>query len=280
MPNGLEALIPQKKNKNKPPRKESIFWVEISKVKPNPLQPRKIFNKKELQDLASSIEKYGILQPMIVKKIEKDTASGENIEYQLIAGERRLKAAGIVGMREVPIIVEEIKKEDELPISLVENIQREDLNPIEKARSFLELTEKSGLTQREVGQIIGKSREAVSNTIRLLELPDKIIESIEGGDLSEGHARALLSIKENYRMKVFKEIIDKKLPVREVEKKGKRKIGLKGKAKVYYNPKLEKEILKKTKLSNFRLNRTNGKIDLKLIFKSEKELKDFLKKIK
>lgn len=273
MAKGLEILIPKKKNKDEFSKREPVFWIETKKIKPNPFQPRKVFNKKELKELADSIEKYGILQPLIAKKIIKETKKGEKVEYQLISGERRLRAAKILGLKEVPVIIREIKKEDELPISLVENIQREDLNAIERALAYKELIEKHNLTQKEIGEIIGKSRESVANTLRLLDLPDKIKESIERGEISEGHARALLGIKEKERMKVFKEIIKKKIPVRKVEEKSKKKV-----KKVFALQKIEDQFKKIMKIENVKIKEVGGKIELKILFNSLKELKDFLKK--
>ncbi|HPO75414.1 MAG TPA: ParB/RepB/Spo0J family partition protein [Candidatus Pacearchaeota archaeon] len=272
---GLESLIPKKTNKEISQKKESVFWIETDKIKPNPLQPRKQFNQKELKELANSIEKYGILQPLIAKKIEKDVPSGQKVEYQLIAGERRLRAAKMIGLKEVPVIIQEIEKEEELPISLVENLQREDLNPLEKAKAFKRLIEEYHLTQREVGKMVGKSREAVANTLRLLELPEEIKNGIEKREISEGHARALLSVEKDKQIEVYKEIVEKKLPVRAVEKevnKSKEKINKEEKK----FQKLEKEISKILKIKNIKLKEVNNKIELTLIFENEKELKNFL----
>ncbi|HOK35435.1 MAG TPA: ParB/RepB/Spo0J family partition protein [Candidatus Pacearchaeota archaeon] len=272
---GLESLIPKKTNKEISQKKESVFWIETDKIKPNPLQPRKQFNQKELKELANSIEKYGILQPLIAKKIEKDVPSGQKVEYQLIAGERRLRAAKMIGLKEVPVIIQEIEKEEELPISLVENLQREDLNPLEKAKAFKRLIEEYHLTQREVGKMVGKSREAIANNLRLLDLPEEIKNGIEKREISEGHARALLSVEKDKQIEVYKEIVEKKLPVRAVEKevnKSKEKINKEEKK----FQKLEKEISKILKIKNIKLKEVNNKIELTLIFENEKELKNFL----
>lgn len=279
MPHGLESLIPKKTKKRSPQKKESIFWIETKEIKPNPFQPRKEFNQKELKELADSIEKYGVLQPLIAKKIEKDVPSGQKVEYQLIAGERRLRAAKMIGLKEVPVIIEEIKKEEELPISLVENLQREDLNSLEKAKAFKRLIEEFHLTQKEIGKMVGKSRETVTNTLRLLDLPGEIKKAIEKGEISESHAKALLSVSKGEQMKVYKEVIQKKLPVREVEKKAeirKEKIKKEGKNL----QKLENEISKVLKIKNIKVKEVNDQLELTLIFQSEKDLKKFLKKIK
>lgn len=277
MAKGLEILIPQKQRKDEPRKKESVFWIEIKKIKTNPLQPRKDFNKKELKELADSIEKYGILQPLIAKKIVKSVPSGEKVEYQVIAGERRLRAAKMIRMKEVPVIVQEIKKEEELPISLVENIQREDLNAIEKAIAYKELVEKHRLTQKEIGGIIGKSRESVANTLRLLELPEKIKESIIKDEISEGHARALLGIPEKDRMRAFAEIIKKKIPVRKIEEKGAKRI-IRAKKSPFL--KAEKEIANKAGAKNAKIKEVDGNIEIKIIFENKKDLNKFISKIK
>lgn len=278
MPKGLEILIPKKKDKGiTPSRNEPIFLIEINKIKPNPFQPRKTFNKKDLKELADSIEKYGILQPLIAKKIIKETKSGQKVEYQLIAGERRLRAAKLIGLKEVPVIVQDIKKEDELPISLVENIQREDLNPIEKALAYKELIERHGFTQKEIGNIVGKSRESVANTLRLLDLPKEIQDSLKRGEISEGHARALLGFKEKERMGIFKKILEKNITVRDVEKLGKKKLLLERKDNNFAQ--IEKEIENKIGLDSFKIRITKeGKIELKIIFDSIKELRKFFSK--
>lgn len=279
MPKGLEVLIPKNQKKDEPQRKESVFWVEIKKVKANPLQPRKEFDKKDLKELAKSIEKYGILQPLIVKKIEKSMPRGERVEYQVIAGERRLRAAKLTGMKEVPVIVQDIKKEEELPISLVENIQREDLNPMERAIAYKRLLEENELTQKEIAEIIGKSRVAVANTLRLLDLSDKIKEALRKEEISEGHARALLGIAKKDRKKIFEKIIKEKIPVREIEKKSKKK-KITRKIKSKSNEKTEKEIADKINAKDVKIKENNGKIELKITFKSKKDLNNFIKKIK
>jgi len=274
---GLESLIPKKINKPTSQKKESVFWIEIDKIKTNPFQPRKEFNQKELKELADSIEKYGILQPLIVRKIEKDVPNGQKVEYQLIAGERRLRASKMIGLKEVPVIVKEISKENELPISLVENIQREDLNPLEKALAFKKLIEEFHLTQKEVAKMVGKSRESIANTLRLLILPEEIQKGIQRGEISEGHARALLSIPKEKQIDVYKETIKKKLPVRELEQKAESK---KEKKEILNLKKLQDEIFQVFKINNFKIREKNNKIELTLSFNSEKELRNFLKEIK
>ena len=279
MPRGLEALIPKSRKKSTTFKKESIFWIEVNKINPNPFQPRKEFNKDELKELATSIEKYGILQPLLVKKIEKDVPRGSQVEYQLITGERRLKAAKMIGMKEVPVIIEDVKKEDELPISLVENIQREDLNPVERAEAFKKLIEEFSFTHREIGKVVGKSRESVSNTLRLLELPEEIKKSLKKNEISEGHAKAILAAKKEKQLKIFKEILEKKLSVREVEKRIETRMAKKRVIKEIL-PQIGRKFIKISEIKNVKLKKIRDTIELTLIFKDKKDLDNFLKRIK
>lgn len=166
----------------------SIIKLNPEDIQPNDLQPRDIFHEDEMQGLVDSIKKYGILQPIIVRP----TPHG----YMLIAGERRWRAAKQVGLNEIPAIIRHTDELSNLEIALIENIQREDLNPIEKARAFRELTNKFGLTQEQVAKAMGKDRSSITNYIRLLDLPEEIQENVSRGTVSMGHARALVSIQE------------------------------------------------------------------------------------
>jgi ParB family chromosome partitioning protein len=277
MAKGLEILIPKASKNAEPQKKDSIFWIEINKIKTNPFQPRKTFDKQDLKELASSIEKYGILQPLLVKKIKKEVPTGEKVEYQLIAGERRLRASTLVGLKEVPVIIEDIQKEDELPISLVENIQREDLNAVEKGMAYKELIQQHNFTQKQIGDIVGKSREAVANTLRLLDLPEEIRNSIINKEISEGHARALLGIDEKDRLDIFKDIVKNKLPVREVEKRNKKSVARKEQSPSVV--KLERNIAEKSGAQSAKLQEKNNKVELKLFFETKKAFTTFIKKI-
>jgi len=226
---GLASLIPKKENKladfakedfaSSGSDKESVFYVEIEKIKPNPHQPRKNFAEEALQELADSIKEYGIIQPLVVSKVEKITAAGKSVEYQLIAGERRLRAAEIVGISQVPVVIRKASEEEKLALALIENIQRDDLNAIEKANAFRELVDQFNLSHQEIADKVSKSREAVSNILRLLSLPMEIQRAVSSGEISEGHARAILSMGENPEKQraFFKEILEKKLTVREAE---------------------------------------------------------------
>lgn len=227
---GLEALIPSKKSKNLPfsfpgsrkttPffKKESIFLIEVDRIKPSPNQPRREFSKDELKNLADSIKEFGILQPLIVTKTEEESASGTKVEYQLIAGERRWRAAKLVGMGTVPVVIRSLDDQARFEVSLVENIQREDLGALEKAEAFKKLVNEFNLSQRDIAERIGKSRELISNTLRLLELPSEVKRLLLEKKITEGHARALVGVEDEKVLRsILGRIIGEQLNVRQVE---------------------------------------------------------------
>ena len=201
---------------------DSIFWIEIDKIKPNPYQPRRDFNEGLLQELAESIRQYGILQPLVATRSEvlRDDG-GLTVEYELIAGERRLRASKIAGLSQVPVVIRDEADNDrmKLELAIVENLQREDLNPIDRARAFSQLVNDFGFKHGQVGQKVGRSREYVSNTLRLLSMPEDIQQAIVEGNMTEGHARPILMLcdKPDEQRVLFKEILYKKLTVREAE---------------------------------------------------------------
>lgn len=244
---GLSSLIPPKKsirqpadrqnNGNGPPeqfsragnfengngagnfKNESIFWIEIDKIQANPEQPRQDFDQASLEELADSIRRHGIIQPLVVTKLEKSIATGIEVNYQLIAGERRLKAAKMAGLFQVPVIIRRMEGEkDKLEVALVENIQRKDLNALEKAEAYLRLAKEFNLTQSEIAKKVGKSRESVANAIRLLELSSDIKQALREGRISEGHARAILSApNQEDQKKVFTAVLAGGVSVRKTE---------------------------------------------------------------
>ncbi len=197
---------------------DAVFAIEIDKITPNPDQPRRDFNKEALAELADSIREHGIIQPLVVSKLEHEKESGTDVEYRLIAGERRLRAAKLAGLKQVPVVIRAVTPKDSLAVSLVENIQRDDLNPLEEARAFRRLLDEFKLLEKEVAQRVGKSRVAVANTIRLLTLPAEIQKSVAEGQISEGHARAILMVKKPLQQKVlFGRVLNQNLSVREAE---------------------------------------------------------------
>ena len=198
---------------------ESVFWIETDRIQPNPHQPRRDFDDASLEDLKNSIAEKGILQPLIVVRLEPELGMGP-ATYEIIAGERRLRAAKLLSMQEVPVIVVKTPESDQekLELSLVENVQREDLNPMERARAFDRLQREFGLTQQEIGRKIGKSREVVANTMRLVSLEPPIQDAILSGEISEGHGRALLAIPGlAERFAALQEIKERGLSVRDAE---------------------------------------------------------------
>ena len=204
---GLEALIPKVEQKEK----GLFIEIEAKNLTPSLFQPRKNFNKEKMEELKESIKKHGIIQPIVVRKM----ANG----YEIIAGERRLKAAKEIGLKKIPAIIKSINNEKSLEIALVENIQREDLNPVEQANAFKRLIDEFNLTQQELAEVTGKSRTLVTNTIRLLKLNPEIQKNISEGKISFGHAKLLLSIEdEEVQRAVCDRIIANDLSVRDTDR--------------------------------------------------------------
>ena len=202
---------------------DAIFWVEIGKVRPNPYQPRTEFDESRLKDLSDSIRQYGVLQPLTVTRHEETKEDGGiQTYYELIAGERRLRASRLAGLSQVPVIIRSAEENDrtKLELAIIENLQREDLNAIDRASAFERLAKEFKLNNVEIGKKVGKSREYVSNTLRLLALPPEIQHALSGGLIYEGHARALLMLEDRKEemMTLFRDIQTRKLSVREVEK--------------------------------------------------------------
>lgn len=198
---------------------DSIFQIEVENIKPNPYQPRHEFNDEGLEELAQSIREFGIIQPLIVSKIFKETETGTDVEYQLIAGERRLRAAKLAGLERVPAIVRKVDaNRDKLEMALIENLQRHNLNPIEAAKAYSRLQDEFGLTQKEIAVRVGKSREVIANTMRLLNLPSYIQEALMQNKLNESQARTLIGIQSmEEQRRVFENILSKGLSVRAVK---------------------------------------------------------------
>jgi ParB family chromosome partitioning protein len=211
---GLGSLIPDIEPETEvQEEKKDLSRLLLNQLVQNPYQPRTKFSEEEIEELSHSIKEHGILQPVLVRK-----KSNEDGKYEIIAGERRARAAKIAGLKEIPVIIKEITDEQMLQISIIENIQRENLNPVEEAKAYKRLITEFKRTQEELSQIVGKSRSAIANTMRLLNLPENILDSIEDSLISGGHARALLGAKDEFvQNKVFYEILDKKLSVRETE---------------------------------------------------------------
>ena len=279
---GLESLIPKKTVETEDisaVKKESVFYIEIDKIKSNPYQPRKEFSEKNINELAESIREYGVLQPLIVTRVKQG--------YQLIAGERRLMASKTVGLAQVPVIIREPTKKEKLEVSLIENVQRVNLNALEKAVAFKQLQEEFNLTQKSIGRLMGMSRESVTNTLRLLDLSDKAKQALNEGKISEGHARAILPMKDVKKQNAaLTKIIKNGLNVREAEY-----LSLKSGDWKVTKRRVSDKILKEFKsfeesfkdslgVDDLRVKSEANKLKLIVFFKDKKELQQTLTKLK
>jgi len=254
---GLSALIPQEDvdgvfGENS---EHDIKNVDINLVKANINQPRKHFDKEKIKELASSIKEHGVIQPLLVIK------EGEG--YVIVAGERRYRASIIAGLKEVPVIIKDYNEKEISEVALIENLQREDLNEIEKAEAYNELKESFQMTQEDIAKRLGTSRTGVANTLRLLTLSNKIKDSIRNNKISAGHARAILSINEKYRDEFMDLIISQNLSVRESEKLSKE-----------YKGKEEKKIKKEVKTKEINPYITDLEQKMSLSFGTKVKLKD------
>ena len=215
----MEESVAQGAGNNSP---LSVFWLAVDKIDPNPFQPRKEFADDKLQNLAQSIRRYGVLQPLVVTKKEAIAETGDmSARYELIAGERRLRASKIAGLSEVPAVVRVDVAEDNvrLELAMIENLERDDLNPIDRAHAFKRLIEDFSMTHTEVALRMSRSREYVSNSIRLLTLPEDMIQAVTDKKISEGHTRPLLMLIEtpDDQRALFNEIVNRKITVRDSE---------------------------------------------------------------
>ena len=206
-----------------PTKYDSVFWIDVERIVPNPYQPRREFSEEGLRSLAESIRQYGVLQPLVVSRseVEKQDGSGLESMYELVAGERRLRASRLAGLKQVPVVIRQGDTNlTKLELAIIENLQREDLNAIDRAKALQKLVDEFGITHSEVGIKIGRSREYVSNSLRLLGLPEHMQNAIIAREISEGHARPLLALndKQEEQETLFKEIILKRLPVRAAER--------------------------------------------------------------
>lgn len=272
-----------------PRRGESIFWIELEKIEPNPFQPRREFGEEALRDLAGSIREHGVLQPVLVSKREVETPSGLQVTYELIAGERRWRAAKLAGLSQIPAIIRRGVPDDriKLELAIIENVQREELNAMERARAFKQLIDEFHLVQKEIAGRIGKSREAVANTLRLLALPMEIQQALHSGVITEGHARAVLMTGDDVtkQFDVYHAIVSDRLNVREAENRA-RQVGMKTftprkrPSKVHdpemraWENKLQEQLGTKV---HFQRIGERGKIVME--FYSEEELRGLLRKL-
>jgi ParB family transcriptional regulator, chromosome partitioning protein len=221
---GLRSLLPDTLDLDEGPlsgTEATYFLCDIDKIAPNPYQPRKNMDTDGLNELAASIKEKGILQPLVINQ-------AQNGAYELIAGERRLRAAGMAGLQKVPVIIRKASEEDRLELALIENIQRQNLDPIEESLAYDRLAQEFSLTQEEIAKKVGKERSTVANMLRLLNLPDYAKEDLQSGKISMGHARVLLSLSDNELVQALRNrIISQGLSVRQAEKLAKEIKGIK-----------------------------------------------------
>lgn len=202
---GLKALIPQAEES----RGDEIRQIPVSAIQPNPYQPRRNFDEEGLQELAGSIREKGVLQPITVRDIDQG--------FELVAGERRWRAAQIAGLREIPALIRELSDREVMEIALIENLQREDLNPIEEAEAYQVLMREFELTQEEVAKVVGKGRPTIANRLRLLRLPEIVRQWVGGGELSPGHAKILLMLGEEQAVELGRRCVNEGWSVRQLE---------------------------------------------------------------
>lgn len=273
---GLSALIPEENQMKEEVKGESLL-LELNKIRSNVNQPRKSFDNEKIVELAESIKQHGIIQPLIVKKDGSDN-------YMIIAGERRWRAAKLIGIKEVPVVIMDLTEKDILEVSLIENIQRQDLNPIEEAIAYKELLKTFNLKQEELGKRVGKSRTSIANIMRLINLDERVQQYLIEGVISEGHGRTLLGISDgDLQCEIAQKIIDEDMSVRELERLiksfNKEEIEVKSKElNPYYKDireKLQDYFGTKVNLSN---KKNKGKIEIE--YYSEEDLQRILDIIK
>jgi len=205
---GISALIPNKEPEST--KREEVLYIKLEQIRPSPLQPRVDFDNQSMEELTQSIKEKGVIQPVLVRR------TGDN--FELIAGERRFRAANMLNLKEIPAIVKNVEDRDSLEIALIENIQRQSLNPIEEAHAYQFLIDKFQVTHEKISEVIGKARVSVTNTLRLLNLPAEIQGEMKKGRISFAHGRALLEVEDlTQQRRLTQEIISKELSVRELE---------------------------------------------------------------
>jgi len=271
---GLSALISTNNSNNKSANldKDKIWHIPISEIEPNQDQPRKHFDEKALEDLSDSIKEHGVLQPILV--VEKSDGG-----YELVAGERRLRASKLIRLATIPAVVKKMDDQQKLEVALIENIQREDLNPIEEAFSYRRLIDEFGLTQMDVSKKVGKSRPVIANTIRLLELPEEIKQALAVGKIKAGQARTLLGLKnEQQQLDALKSILGEKITVRELERVVRKKAPV---DMVRKDPNITffEDELRSALGAKVLVTTKSGKGNINIRFNSNEELKGIVDKI-
>ena len=261
---GLESLMGEANHEVGAMAPESS--LPISKIKPNPKQPRHSFDENALED---SIKQNGILQPLLVRKVGQS--------YQIVAGERRYQAAKRAGLKELPVVIKDISDEDVFKLALIENLQRSDLSPIEEAQGYRQLIDENGLTQEQLGKALSKSRSAITNTLRLLDLPVEVQEMMGEGKLSAGHARAILAVpSEEGRIKLAQKVVAERLSVRQTESLAPLFSGMQAEKKSRpVTPQSYKRVARQLRMTldtNVKVRQTRGKNKIEIEFKDEDDL--------
>jgi len=282
---GLSSLIPQKINNINDSRdqfvndfeksKEGVLELDVSLIKVNTLQPRKRFTDSKLEELASSIKEYGVIQPLLVTE--------KNGVYELIAGERRLRASRLAGIKKVPVIIKKVDDKQKLELAIIENIQRENLNPIDLGLAYKKLIDDFHLTQEELAKRMGKSRSSVANSLRMLNLPQEIRDALSDGSISEGHAKYLLGLDSSVtQMLLFKKILSNQMSVSETEKEIRKIGGTKASRKVFVENKDQEkiDILRNFFHTKVVINRKSKGGQILIDFFSQEELENIIKKLK
>lgn len=277
---GLNALITSTGGKTTAPTLDKnsegrVWYIPISKINPNPNQPRKHFSSAELQELANSIKEHGVLQPLLV--VEK-TDGG----YELVAGERRYRASQLAGLPTVPAIIKELPEREKLEVALIENIQRENLSPLEEAFAYKRLIDEFGMTQQEVADKMGKSRPAVANTVRLLDLPESAQKALVEGKINAGQARALLSLPgESQQMQMLSSMLGEKITVRELEREAAKKKLNNSKGNWRRDPNLMylEDKLREKLGTKVTVSKKGGKGNIVISYYSEEELAQLIRKL-
>ncbi len=254
--------------------KDRVFYLDPKKIVANELQPRKTFSESSINELMDSIKSYGIIQPLVVMK----KGSG----YELIAGERRLRASKKLGLKKVPVIVRDYDQQNKLEVSLVENLQREDLNPIEKALAYRKLIDEFNLSIQDLGKRVGKSRPVISNSLRILALPEEIQEALINGSINEGHAHMLVGLDtEAKQLNIFRKIINENLSVQSARKEARNIGGTKSaKVKINYADQEKENDLRGILGTKVEIKRTTKGGKLIIDFYNDQDLDNLVKKLK
>ena len=273
---GLGSLIQEAQTETGAAIVQADSLVDIELIHPNPNQPRTHFNDVELNELSDSIAEHGVLQPLLVRKDGKG--------YEIIAGERRYQASKIAGLKEIPVIIKDVDDQKMLEIALIENLQRSDLNPIEEAKGYKQLIKSSGMTQEALSKAVSKSRSAITNSLRLLDLPEQVQQYLFDGRLTAGHARAILAVPyEEQRIKLAAKVVQEGLSVRATENLAPLfSVGDTPKAPRPVTPQSFKKaarVLRGVFNTNVRVKSTRGKNKIEIEFKDEDELAQILERM-